>query len=258
MMARINGHSDLEEIRRRALTRLLEPDSLAVNIGLASCGIAAGAAATLEAALEQLAPEGIEIRRTGCLGYCELEPLVEVLGPGWEGPRVVYRDITADKIGQLVRSHREGKYLTDWALGQMTDAWSLPDENYGVTPSLECLPDMANLAQTPYYDGQYKVALRNCGYIDPDDIEHYIARGGYAALWRALTEMSPEDVVETVVSSGLRGRGGAGFPTGLKWRFMAQSPGDVKYVIVNADEGDPGAFMDRALLEGNPHSILEG
>ncbi len=258
VVPRINGLSDLEEIRDRTLTRMLSPDTLAINIGLASCGIAAGGTATLEAALAELAPEGVEVRRTGCLGFCEVEPLVEVLGPGREAPRVVYRDVTADRIGQVVRGHREGKYLTDRALGQMADAWSLLDDDYGATPGLECLPDVPDLARIPYYDGQYKVALRNCGYIDPDDIEHYIARGGYLALWRALTEMSPEEIVETVVASGLRGRGGAGFPTGLKWRFMAQSPGDVKYVIVNADEGDPGAYMDRSVLEGDPHSVIEG
>jgi NADH:ubiquinone oxidoreductase subunit F (NADH-binding)/(2Fe-2S) ferredoxin/ferredoxin len=254
----IETRADLEAIRDRALPDLLAPTTLAVNIGLASCGIAAGAAAAYDRALAELAPEGVQVRRTGCLGYCEVEPLVEVLGPGPGGPRVVYQRITEDKIGQVVRSHREGEYLTDWALGQMTDAWSLLDENYGRTPSLTRVPDLADLAQTPFYTGQYKVALRNCGYIDPDNIEHYIARGGYLALWRALTEMEPAEIVEAVIASGLRGRGGAGFPTGMKWRFMAQSPGDVKYVIVNADEGDPGAYMDRSVLEGDPHSVIEG
>ena len=110
----------------------------------------------------------------------------------------------------------------------------------------------------PFYSKQNRIALGNCGMIDPENIEEYIARGGYDALSKAVSEMTPEAVIKEVKDSGLRGRGGAGFPTGLKWEFAAKATGDTKYVVCNADEGDPGAFMDRSILEGDPHSLVEG
>ena len=108
-----------------------------------------------------------------------------------------------------------------------------------------------------FYKKQIRIALRNCGVIDPENIEEYIARDGYAALGKVLTTMTPEETIEVIKKSGLRGRGGAGFPTGLKWEITRQSPGNEKYVVCNADEGDPGAFMDRSILEGDPHSVIE-
>ena len=255
MTTRIGSLADLEAIRDRGLRDLLEPDDLAVNVGLASCGKAAGATATYQTALEELAPEAVDVRRTGCLGFCQIEPLIEVLGPGRSSPRVLYKNITRDKVAEVVRAHRSGDFLAKWAVGQVTASWSLLDEDYG-RPQIQ--GRLADLSKIPFYSKQFKVALRNCGYIDPDNIEHYIARGGYLALFKALTEMAPEEIVETMVESGLKGRGGAGFPTGLKWRFMAQNQADAKYVIVNADEGDPGAYMDRSVLEGDPHGVLEG
>ncbi len=120
------------------------------------------------------------------------------------------------------------------------------------------IKDIPHYSQTPFYSKQNKITLRNCGYINPDSIEEYIGHDGYFALAKALKEMTPEQVLEEVKISGLRGRGGGGFPTGMKWGFCRQSPGAKKYVICNADEGDPGAFMDRSLLEGDPHAIIEG
>ena len=115
-----------------------------------------------------------------------------------------------------------------------------------------------DLDEIPFFKHQKRIALRNCGIIDPESIEEYIARDGYFALGKVLTTMKPEEVIEEVKKAGLRGRGGGGFPTGLKWEFAAKAPGEIKYVICNADEGDPGAFMDRSILEGDPHSVLEG
>ena len=114
-----------------------------------------------------------------------------------------------------------------------------------------------SLNKTAFYAKQKRVALRNCGVIDPEKIDDYIARDGYAALGKVLTEMTPDQVIQTILDSGLRGRGGAGFPTGLKWKFAAGNQADQKYVCCNADEGDPGAFMDRSVLEGDPHSLIE-
>ena len=126
---------------------------------------------------------------------------------------------------------------------------------YTVPEDMEKVPYYKDI---PFYSKQHRIVLSNCGYIDPEKIEEYIARDGYMALGKALLEMTPEEVLEEVKKSGLRGRGGAGFPTGLKWEFAKKASGDKKYVICNADEGDPGAFMDRSTLEGDPHSVIEG
>ncbi len=214
-------------------------------IGMATCGIAAGAGEVLETIqqeLERLKLTDVQIVPVGCIGYCHSEPLVQVNLPGQ--PPVLYGNVDAEKAREIVKGHLVGQQM-------------LAD---GITePNFERVNlDEARPFQPSGKKKQLRIALRNCGVIDPTSIDEYIASHGYEALAKALTQMTPETVIDTIKRSGLRGRGGAGFPTGLKWEFTRKSrPGVQKYIFCNADEGDPGAFMDRSVLEGDPHSVLE-
>jgi NADH:ubiquinone oxidoreductase subunit F (NADH-binding)/Pyruvate/2-oxoacid:ferredoxin oxidoreductase delta subunit/(2Fe-2S) ferredoxin len=248
---------DLECLRQQYAQRLYFPELIKVNIGMASCGIAAGAKASLEKALKEFSQEkGIQICQTGCLGFCEEEPLVEILENG--RPRVVYRHITNDKIIDAIRGYQQGDINKKWILGQMRDPRCLLEDHLE-NPLAEVQPieGIPFLEEIPFYRNQIKIALRNCGYMDPDSIEEYIARYGYFALIRALREMAPKELIGVIKESGLRGRGGGGFQTGVKWETCARHEGE-RYIVCNADEGDPGAYMDRSILEGDPHSVLEG
>ena len=237
---------DFNEIRTRAISEweaLKKSGKPSIFIGAATCGRAAGASAVLEAISSALADHSIEARITqvGCLGLCYAEPLVDIIKPG--RPRIHYGNLTPELATQLIEDYLvNDNPRPDLALGTTGDG---------------TLPDIPELYELPVLKPQVRIALRNCGLIDPENINHYIARGGYGGLVRALG-MTPETVITEVQQSGLRGRGGAGFPTGLKWGFCRKAPGKTKYIICNADEGDPGAFMDRSLLEGDPHAVLEG
>ncbi|MBW2028811.1 MAG: NADH-quinone oxidoreductase subunit NuoF [Deltaproteobacteria bacterium] len=214
-----------------------------ILIGAATCGRAAGALEVEEAFRRELSARSIEadIYEVGDLGMCYAEPLVEISVPG--GSRVIYKEVNEERVPELIEtSIIKEALLTDLALCSVGEG------------TIEGIPDLNEL---PMMKEQVRVVLRNSGIIDPSNINHYIARGGYSGLARAL-EMSPDGVIEEIRSSGLRGRGGAGFPTGVKWAFARETKGDVKYIICNADEGDPGAFMDRAVLESDPHAVLEG
>ena len=178
----------------------------------------------------------IEVLRTECLGLCELGPVVIVYPEG-----VVYNKVRGEDIAELVESH----FIRNKVLERL---------EYKVSDGEG---KIRNLNRLVFFKKQLRIALRNCGIIDPENIDEYIAFDGYKALEQVLTAMSPLEVTETVKKSGLRGRGGGGFPTGLKWQFAAAQDTDEKYIICNADEGDPGAFMDRSVLEGDPHSVLE-
>ncbi|MCX5829609.1 MAG: FAD-dependent oxidoreductase [Deltaproteobacteria bacterium] len=181
--------------------------------------------------------EEIKIVETGCNGFCAMGPIMVVYPEG-----VIYMLIKAEDIPELVEEHLiKGRILERLLYREPTTE--------------EIIPTMQEI---PFFALQELRVLRNRGLIDPEKIEEYIARDGYQGMAKALTEMTAADIVQEVLTSGLRGRGGAGFPTGLKWKFAAASPGDVKYVLCNADEGDPGAFMDRSVLEADPHSVLEG
>ena len=180
--------------------------------------------------------EEIKVVKTGCFGLCALGPIMIVYPEG-----CFYSEVKVDDIPEIVEEHLlKGRIVKRLLYKETVEA-----EN--VKP----------LSETNFYKKQHRVALRNCGVIDPENIEEYIAYDGYAALAKALTEMTPEDVIKTVIDSGLRGRGGGGFPTGRKWSFTAANKADQKYVVCNADEVDPGAFMDRSVLEGDPHCIVE-
>ncbi len=254
---KIETIQDLKAIQQKQRETLYYPPSIKVNVGMASCGIAAGAKATLERALKAFATEkDLWITQTGCLGFCEEEPLVEIFGKG--RPRVVYRHLTEDKVVDAVQGYQDQSLNPKWLLGQVRDPRSVLETDMenpvGDIPPFEEIPF---LEEIPFYTKQKKIALRNCGYIDPDAIEEYIARGGYFAFLKALHDMTPAEIIEAVDASGLRGRGGGGFSTGFKWQTCARHDGE-RYIICNADEGDPGAYMDRSILEGDPHSVIEG
>ena len=199
-----------------------------------------GSAELIERFEEQIAKNGLDrevkVVRTGCFGLCEAGPVVIVYPEG-----TFYSRIRPDDVDEIVSEHLlKGRVVQHLVYKEKAD------EEQHVT-----------LDNIDFYRPQMRLALRNCGVIDPENIDEYIAFDGYKALAKVLTEMTPEQVIDEVLKSGLRGRGGAGFPTGKKWQFAAASKADQKYMVCNADEGDPGAFMDRSVLEGDPHSVLE-
>ncbi len=254
---KIQHTKDLTEISLARRKALYYPEALTVNIGMASCGIAAGADKAFHIALEEFGEnDDIRIQKTGCLGFCEVEPLVEIYRK--DGPRVIYKNITQDKISQIIHDYINGRFDAKMILGQMRDPRSVMEENIpNPLDGFEPLEEIPFLEDIGFYNKQIKIALRNCGYIDPERIEDYMARGGYAAFFQALSEGDPEKIIAAIKDSGLRGRGGGGFPTGIKWQSCADHEGE-RFIICNADEGDPGAYMDRSILEGDPHTILEG
>jgi len=256
-MMKIESAKDLEVISENYSKNLYYPEGVKVNVGIASCGIAAGAQASLEKAAKEFpGNNGVSINQTGCIGYCELEPLVEIFEKG--KPRLLYKNITEDKILDMIQDYKEGNFNKKWILGQMQDPRSfLEDDIQNPMAGVAPLEEIPILEEVSFFDKQVKIALRNCGYIDPDSIEEYIARRGYQAFIQALKDMEPKEIIQAIKESGLRGRGGGGFPTGIKWETCAKHKGE-RYIICNADEGDPGAYMDRSILEGDPHSVLEG
>ncbi|MBI4351120.1 MAG: NADH-quinone oxidoreductase subunit NuoE [Elusimicrobia bacterium] len=212
------------------------PGVTLLRLGMGSCGIAAGARKTL-AALTSITKEkglALEVMSTGCNGMCHEEPLLEVVQ---SGQSYFYGKVTPEAAGRILDEHVLGGKP---AHGHLIISPEKP------------------LEKNPYYAKQKRIVLRNCGVIDPDSLEAYVAAGGYGALRKALTGMKPDQVTAEISASGLRGRGGAGFPTGTKWKFAAAVAGPEKYVVCNGDEGDPGAFMDRSVLESDPHAVLEG
>ena len=208
-----------------------------VIVGLGSCGIAAGAGKVYDELVRIKEADNMdyELKKTSCIGMCFREPLVEIRD---ESGSYLYGNVDVKKINDIVDKHIL-KYS--------------PIKEYIVHS------DVLDGSESAYFDGQVKIVLRNCGFIDPESIDEYESRGGYNAIRKIADEnISCQDVIKTIMDSGLRGRGGGGFPTGMKWKFVESAAGSQKYVICNADEGDPGAFMDRSVLEGDPHSVIEG
>ena len=179
----------------------------------------------------------VQIVKTGCFGLCAAGPIMIVYPEG-----TFYSHVQVEDVAEVVESHLKNDKVVTRLVYE--------DENL---PKGETVA----LMDTTFYKKQHRVALRNCGFIDPECINEYIAMDGYKALGTVLTTMTPDDVIKVILDSGLRGRGGGGFPTGLKWQFAKKSVSDKKYVVCNADEGDPGAFMDRSVLEGDPHALIE-
>jgi NADH-quinone oxidoreductase subunit F len=209
--------------------------SMEILVGTGTCGISAGAQEVLDTLKKELDDRGlsIPIRETGCMGMCYREVLLEVVD---NGKSRLYGEVSPQKVIKIIEDDLVG--------GKPIENWIVRDDKSRQDDS--------------FFSRQKRIVLRNCGIIDPNSIDDYIARDGYKALEKVLKEYTPEQVVEEMKKSGLRGRGGAGFPTGMKWDFARKATGDKKYIICNADEGDPGAFMDRSVLEGDPHSVIEG
>jgi NADH-quinone oxidoreductase subunit F len=203
---------------------------------MASCGLAAGAGDIYEAARAYLEanPDAFILEKTACIGLCFAEPIMEVTTA--RGNRYTYGEIVPEDFEKIIKSFSTGR----------------PDKKKLI------LSNRAKARENKNLETQTRIVLRNCGIIDPESIDAYLEKNGYKALEKALKKMTPEKIIAEITESGLRGRGGAGFPTGLKWQFAYKAQGDKKYIVCNADEGDPGAFMDRSVLEGDPHSILEG
>ena len=209
-----------------------EQEKTVIKVGLSTCGIAAGGYKAYEAIATALKDNNIDLilQKTGCIGMCYLEPIVDVIAP--DGTLFSYGAVDEDKGRRIVSEHvRGGRPLQD---------------------------SLINGERESVVGVQVRIALRNCGIINPESLDEYRAAGGYGAAEKALKGMTPDQVIEEVLRSGLRGRGGAGFSTGLKWRFTRMNKGEQKYIICNADEGDPGAFMDRSIVEGDPHALIEG
>ena len=210
--------------------------SFNIKVGMGSCGLAAGAGEVFTAAQKYVKKQKIKVpvSKTACIGMCFAEPIMEIVTE--DGKNYAYGSVTKDSAQQIIQSFIDNKIF---------------EENM-------ILSDSHEASENANYQKQTRIVLRNCGIINPESLEDYLAKAGYKGLEKALNDLSPDKVIEEIKDSGLRGRGGAGFPTGLKWQFAHDSVSDKKYIICNADEGDPGAFMDRSVLEGDPHSVIEG
>jgi len=229
----------------------LYPNRIKVAVQMGTCGRAAGAEQVYDAIAKRLDGRDVVLSRSGCLGFCQREPMVNVLIPGHA--YVVYADLTPEVADRLAAEWSQGKTPADHALMQLNhDDFGVAGASINKTPGIE---EYKNL---PFYRSQMRIAMRNSGLVEPLNISEYIARGGYRALHRVLNALTPEEVIEEIDQSKLRGRGGGGYLTGRKWKYCRAARGTPKYVICNADEGDPGAYMDRTVLEGDPFSVLEG
>jgi NADH:ubiquinone oxidoreductase subunit F (NADH-binding)/(2Fe-2S) ferredoxin/Pyruvate/2-oxoacid:ferredoxin oxidoreductase delta subunit len=257
---KIRSLGDLKHVQEEGL-RILYPSQTKVSVGMATCGRASGAGAVLNAIQDEIKKHNLSfvVSTTGCLGLCQKEPVVDVMKPGW--PRIIYGEMNEQKARELIAALADGRVITESALCKISEETNLIENSimkYPASTLPEGLDKIPSYEDVPFFGKQEKRVLRNCGFINPDKIEEYIAQGGYSALFTALTKLKPEEIIDQVIESGLRGRGGAGFSTGTKWNLCRQAEGSPKYIICNADEGDPGAYMDRSILEGNPHSVIEG
>lgn len=222
-----------------------------IFVGAGTCGLGAGADKTLGAIKKYLEAKEIDadVLEVGCIGLCSAEPMVDVRLPGKN--RLSFRNISADKVEALLDellSKQPVHVPWEYVLGQFRPG----------NPAQKVWKDVPFLDEHPFFSPQSRWVLANCGIIDPGNIDEYLANGGYGAFVKAIYSLTPAEVCETVEKSGLRGRGGGGFPTGRKWTFALNTDAEQTYMVCNADEGDPGAFMDRAIIEGDPHRLLEG
>jgi len=240
----MNDFLTLRDKANREWERLQHPSQPVIYIGMGSCGLASGAGEVWELTKEILIQNKIKasLLKVGCIGPCYLEPLLDIQKPG--SPRVSFNNVNEQKLRKLLPSYLQNGKSGIRPLGHLG--------TNGETPK-----DLKSFWEQPMLKGQERIVLRNCGIVDPERISHYIGRGGFGGLLNAL-EMDSQSVIGEVKTAGLRGRGGAGFPAWKKWQLCYNAPGNKKYLICNADEGDPGAFMNRSLMEGDPFSLLEG
>ena len=250
---RIQDIGQFSAVREAGLAKLLPPRPR-VAVGMGTCGAGNGAEGLYHAFAEGIDQRGHDARlaSVGCFGFCAQEPLVNVWIPG--KPLVILRRVQPRHALRILDDLALGRIPTELALCRI-DEWDhlTAHVHYG-----SGYPEIPLWSEVPFFKPQKKIVLRNCGLISPDDIEEYIAVGGYQALYKVLIDASPEMVIEQIKAAKLRGRGGAGFLTGIKWDFLRKAQADQKYVICNADEGDPGAYMNRNEIESDPHSLLEG
>jgi NADH:ubiquinone oxidoreductase subunit F (NADH-binding)/Pyruvate/2-oxoacid:ferredoxin oxidoreductase delta subunit len=231
---------ELSALRREVITRPV------IYIGAGTCGFGAGAAKTIEQTEKFLADNGIEaeVIRVGCIGFCSAEPLMDIQIPGKN--RLSFQHVTGDKVELVLIAALSGNIDGMDILGQFR------------SESFDSWKNIPFLDEHPFFAPQTRIVLQNCGLINPVDIEEYIAKGGYKSLIKTINTYKSIEICDKIEKSGLRGRGGGGFPTGRKWKFAHSQEAEQRYLICNADEGDPGAFMDRAVIEGDPHRLIEG
>ncbi len=250
---KIGSFEDIERIKERGLKKLKPEDRIRVSVGMATCGISVGGDAVFDAFRGMLGyRDDVILTKTGCIGFCHEEPLVNIYIPE-KGILILHR-VQPESVKDIVNNLDSVETL-DSVLCQI-DSWDhLVGGKIEYGNGFEGIPRWNEL---DFFKPQRKLVMRNAGIINPEDIDEYIAVGGYSALYRVLKGMTPDEVIDEVKKSGLRGRGGAGFPTGVKWELAKNEQSDVKYVICNADEGDPGAYMNRNEMESDPHSVIEG
>ncbi|MGZ6274152.1 MAG: FAD-dependent oxidoreductase, partial [Candidatus Limnocylindrales bacterium] len=257
----IQDFAAFSTVREAGLAKLL-PGRPRIAVGMGTCGSGNGAEAVYNAFASAIDARGLDVRLSpvGCFGFCAEEPLVNVWVPG--RPLLMLHRVHPNHVDEILNGLGGSGF--DQSQGYMPPAeivlckieeW---DHLTGHVTYGSGYPEVPNWNEVPFFNGQVKIVLRNCGLISPDDIEEYIAVGGYQALYKVLIDQNPIAVIEQIKASRLRGRGGAGFLTGTKWEFLAKAPGPEKYIICNADEGDPGAYMNRNEIESDPHSLVEG
>ncbi len=252
-MRKIRDLASFNEAREAGLAKLLPPVPR-IAVGMGTCGAGNGAESVFRAFADAIEQRGMSVRlaRTGCFGFCAAEPLVNVWIPG--RPLVILQKVRPDDAPAILDDIAAGRVPAELALCRI-DEWDHITAHIKFGAGFEEIP-LWN--EVPFFRGQKKIVLRNCGLINPDDIEEFLAVGGYQALYKVLIDNNPAAVIEAIQAARLRGRGGAGFQTGAKWEFLRRAKAEPKYLICNADEGDPGAYMNRNEIEGDPHSLIEG
>ena len=246
--------------KRPAGPVVLGDDVGEVRVGLGSCCVAQGSGQVYRAIEDALAESGARavVKRVGCVGMCHQTPLVEIISPSTAGEKKLFAKVNADDAAGIVLAHFKPRGLLR-RIGYSASRWLdclLTDETGD--PSVRHAIDSRDAPVCAFLGPQQHLATEYCGQIDPLDLDEYLRHDGFVALRRCLEQLAPKQIIEQIQASGLRGRGGAGFPTGIKWAKVREAVGDVKYVVCNGDEGDPGAFMDRMLLESFPYRIIEG
>jgi NADH:ubiquinone oxidoreductase subunit F (NADH-binding)/ferredoxin len=259
-VSKINTLEDLNKAAKRGLEAII-PSKTKIMVGMGTSGIASGAQQVYDALAGEIKKRKLDIilSKTGAMGMDCIEPLVDVMQPN--KPRLAFSKMNAKKVPEVLDQIVKG------AVDGVKPAYRMDEEDfvcldekkpYAKGPLSKDLKDIPAIGAVNFYKKQMKLATRNCGMINFESIDEYIAKGGYFSLYKALTKMKPEQIIEEIKASGLRGRGGGGFPAGVKWETCRRAHGDIKYVICNGDEGDPGAYMDRSVMEGDPHSVIEG
>jgi NADH-quinone oxidoreductase subunit F len=250
--------NDFIKLSKAEYRNLINDEAPVVLIGAATCGNSAGARTIKKVMVEELEKNNCECKviEVGCIGLCYAEPIITIIKKG--NPAIFYRQITPEIATELVNSYILGSDpLLEYALGLVDINFFEEEEVRSDEDVDEVFNDVPHLFDLPVLKPQVRKILRNCGFIDPTSIRHYLARDGYNGFLKAIS-LDPDEIIRKIETAGLRGRGGAGFPTWLKWQLCRESDSETKYFICNADEGDPGAFMNRSLLESDPHSVLEG